>query len=418
MGALGERGVAAYPAPLPWGAVGSVIVLEAETFASKSLALIGFHPTDPRIRHIAAAMSHARQVLIYRLGGTGAVKAAVTAGNLTATAKHGGLRGNDLSIVIQANIDVSGAYDVQTLLEGESVDSQTVNAVGELQGNSFVDFSGTGALTATANAPLVGGTEGTGSAGEYTDALAAFEVMDFQVLGIPVGDTAVKQLAVAYTKRLREEEGKKIVTVVVNYPEADYEGVISLKNSILTTSGAQVPPIHLLWEIAAMQAAADVNESLTYAAISGASDAWPKLTNSETVAALKNGELVISAANGRVFIEQDINTLHSFTADKNKAFAKNRVLRVLDSINNDFKQIFADFYIGQVSNNADGRNLLKSEFVKYLESLQGIEAIQNFDPQTDLTVSAGGDMDAVVSELYVQPVDSMEKLYMNVTVSQ
>jgi hypothetical protein len=52
-----------------------------------------------------------------------------------------------------------------------------------------------------------------------------------------------------------------------------------------------------------------------------------------------------------------------------------------------------------------------------LETLQGIEAIQNFDAQKDLTVSEGADLDAVVSELYVQPVDSMEKLYLTITVS-
>ncbi|MNO04274.1 Phage tail sheath protein [compost metagenome] len=52
-----------------------------------------------------------------------------------------------------------------------------------------------------------------------------------------------------------------------------------------------------------------------------------------------------------------------------------------------------------------------------METLQGIEAIQNFDSQTDLILSAGTNLDAVVSELYVQPVDSMEKLYLTITVS-
>lgn len=165
-----------------------------------------------------------------------------------------------------------------------------------------------------------------------------------------------------------------------------------------------------------MQASANINESLTYSAIPNAVDAFPRLTNSETINALKNGQLVVTALNGTAVIEQDINTLSNFTADRSKAFSKNRVMRILDAIGNDVKRIFEQFYIGKVSNNADGRALLKGEIVSYLVTLQGLGAIQNFDSQTDVSVSAGSDVDAVVVELSVQPVDSIEKIYMTVEV--
>ncbi|MFC6546157.1 phage tail sheath C-terminal domain-containing protein [Cohnella cellulosilytica] len=115
-------------------------------------------------------------------------------------------------------------------------------------------------------------------------------------------------------------------------------------------------------------------------------------------------------------MEQDINSLTTFTPDKGKAFSKNRVIRVLDGINNDFVRIFSQFYIGKVSNNADGRNLLRAECVNYLTSLQNINAIQNFDSQTDISVAAGNDVDAVLIEADIQPVDSIEKIYMTITV--
>ena len=51
-----------------------------------------------------------------------------------------------------------------------------------------------------------------------------------------------------------------------------------------------------------------------------------------------------------------------------------------------------------------------------MNTLQGIGAIQNFDSTTDITVYAGNAIDAVVVDLAVQPVDSMEKLYMTVNV--
>lgn len=416
LGSLGERGIAAFPVALPWGEPSKVIVLEAESYVDQSLELIGFVATDPRIRHITAAMSHASKVLLYRLGGLNAAKATATEGALTATAKWGGLRGNDIKVVIQTDIDEPTRFNVFTLLDGSEVDLQTVAAVEELTPNAFVDWTGTGALTATAGISLTGGTEGTASGTEFADALSAFEGQDFNVLGIPLEDQASKQLAIAYTKRQREDEGKKIVVVVSKSPEADYEGVISLRNSVITSDGLEVPVEFLLWEVAAMQAAANVNESLTYTAIPNAVDAFPRLTNSETIAALKNGELVITAVNGTAVIEQDINTLKSFTPDRSRAFAKNRVLRVLDAIANDAKRIFDTYYIGKVSNNADGRALLEAEVVSYLLTLQGIGAIQNLDSQTDVSVTQGHDVDAVVIELNVQPVDSIEKIYMTVEV--
>ncbi|MGZ7442774.1 phage tail sheath family protein [Paenibacillus sp. TH7-28] len=416
LGTVGERGVAAFPASLPWGPSG-VIKLEAATFLQNALKLLGFNAADARIRHIAAAMSHASQVLIYRLGAKNAVQAKATIGNLTATAKYGGSRGNDLQIVVQASVDQPDAFEVRTLLEGEEVDAQIVGSAEALVSNDFVTFAGSGELTETAGTALAGGKEGTGGNGDWTDALAALEAEEFDVLGLPTDDSALKQLAVAFTKRLRDDEGKKFVTVLYNYPQADYEGVISLKNSVITADGLTVEPLYLLWEIAAMEAGAAVNESLTYAEIPNAVDVTPKLTYSETIKALQNGELVLTAANGKVQIQQDINTFKTFTPEKAKHFSKNRVVRVLDTIARDIQRTFGASYIGKVGNNADGRNLLKGEVLSYLGTLQGIGAIQNFNAETDLEVLPGIDGDAVVINLSVQPVDSIEKIYMTVTVN-
>ncbi|GIP18388.1 hypothetical protein J40TS1_40300 [Paenibacillus montaniterrae] len=417
LGSIGDRGVVAAPAALPWGDPANVIVLEAAEFGNQSLELIGFNATDARIRHIASAVSQAQKVLLYRLGGTGAAKASVSHEGLTATAKWGGTRGNDLKIVVQENIDQPELFDVITLLDNNEVDRQTVADIEALAANAFIDWSGTGALAATAGIPLAGGTDGSSSGADFSAALSAFEAYSFNTLVVPLDDAASKQLAVAYVKRQRDEEGKKIQAVLVNYPSADYEGIISLRNGVVTSDGLQVPPTSLVWEIAGMQAAADVNESLTYTAIPNAVDAYPRLTNSETIAALQNGELVITALNNTAVIEQDINTLKSFTPERSKSFSKNRVVRVLDAIGNDVKRIFDSYYIGKVSNNADGRALLEAEVINYLLSLQSLEAIQNFDSQTDIRVAQGNSVDSVVIELNVQPVDSIEKIYMTVEVA-
>lgn len=246
LGNLGDRGIAAYPVSLPWGDPTKVIVLESTEFVEKAVELIGFKATDARIRHIASAVSQASTVLLYRLGGTGAGKATATEGNLTATAKWGGVRGNDLKVVVQANIDEPTHYDIITLLESDELDRQTVATVEELADNNYIVWSGNGEITATAGISLTGGTDGTSSGADFSAALTAFEAYQFNVLGVSLDDTSSKQIAIAYVKRQREEEGKKIQAVLINQPTANYEGIISLHNGIITADGLQVSPSDLV----------------------------------------------------------------------------------------------------------------------------------------------------------------------------
>lgn len=205
--------------------------------------------------------------------------------------------------------------------------------------------------------------------------------------------------------------------VLENYPEADFEGVISVKNGVVLEDGTTLTAAQATAWVAGATAGAQVNESLTYAAYEGAVDANPRYTHSQIVTALQNGEFLFTHRHGQAVVEQDINTFTSFSAEKNKYFSKNRVVRVLDAINNDLKAIFEEVFAGQVSNNENGRNLFKNEVIKYIENLQEMEAVQNFDSQTDVTVEAGNDIDSVVANVAVQPVDSIEKVYMTVVIS-
>ena len=72
--------------------------------------------------------------------------------------------------------------------------------------------------------------------------------------------------------------------------------------------------------------------------------------------------------------------------------------------------------MGKIDNNESGRGLFKTDIIVYFNELMRIGAIQNFETD-DIVVRQGVELDAVVVDLYVQPVDSMEKLYMTVNVS-
>lgn len=411
LGTIGERGVVALALSLPWGPEKQVITVEA---GADTTDVLGFDINDPALLLVRESLKRAKTLLLYRLNSGD--KATATAGDLTATAKYSGTRGNAISVVVQANIDDPDKFDVKTLVSGVVVDSQTVTAISELAANGWVTWSGTGDLTATAGVNLTGGTDGAVTNADHTAFLTALELLDFNTVGLTVDDATLKPLYTAFVRRLRDNEGKKVQAVVANYPAADYEGVISVKNGVVLSDGTTLTAAQAVAWVAGATAGSTVSQALTYVAYDDAVDVSPRYTNSQIEAALLSGEFVFTPSNGRAIVEQDINTLHSFTPEKGKQFRKNRVLRVLDGIANDLKRIFESFYLGKVDNNADGRNLLKSEAIAYMNTLQAINAIQNFDAQSDVTIVAGNESDAVYAEIGAQPVDSIEKTYLKVRV--
>lgn len=408
---LGDRGVVTMALPLSWGASKQIITIEAgDTLVEK----LGYGTTEPQVLLVREALKRAQTLLLYRLN-TG-VKATKTFGTLVSTAKYGGVRGNDISHVIQQNIDDAAKFDVLTLVAGQVADSQTVALLEELKPNNWVTFSGTGAPAVTAGVTLAGGTDGTVTNQDHADYLSLIELFEFNTAALVSTDAALKSLYVSFVKRLRDNEGRKVQIIVENYPNADYEGVISVKNGVKLSDGTTLTAAEATVWTAAATAGAQVNQSLTYQAYDDAVDAAPRYTGSQIEAALKNGEFVFVHNGGRALVEQDINSFKSFTPTKGKHFAKNRTLRVLDGLATDWKRTYETSYVGKVDNNVDGRNLFRKDCVKQAEVYQGINAIQNFNPQKDVTVQQGAESDAVYAEASIQPVDAIEKIYLKVKV--
>ena len=59
-----------------------------------------------------------------------------TTENGLCTIKHGGKRGNDVTVSIVKNTD--GSFEVTTRVEGKEVDTQTAKTITELENNDFV----------------------------------------------------------------------------------------------------------------------------------------------------------------------------------------------------------------------------------------------------------------------------------------
>lgn len=411
LGTIGERGIVTMALPLSWGPEKKVVEIQA---GADTKPILGYDITDSQMLLVRESLKRAQTLLLYRLN-TG-TPATATVDVLTVTALYGGVRGNDISIVIQKNIDDETKYDVKTMVSGVEVDVQTVRDAKDLITNQWVKFSGDGVLQETAGLPLAGGEDGAVTNQDHSDYLAAIEVYDFHTMALVSTESALKSLYTSFVRRLRDDEGVKIQVVLENHPAADFEGVISVKNGVMLSDETTLTAAQTTAWVAGATAGAQVNQSLTYQAYDDAIDAVPRYANSQIVTALRSGEFLFTQNNGRAIVEQDINTFTSYTPDKGKHFSKNRVIRVLDGIANDFKRIFEEYYIGKVDNNDDGRGLFRKECVSYLASQQNMNAIQNFDPQQDVIVLPGVESDSVYVEAYIQPVDSIEKIYMKVQV--
>lgn len=415
---VGDRGIATVPLTLNWGAIGELIeVFSDELLNGESLKKVGFTAFDSESKLLNLMLQNCYKVLVYRTN-TGGVKATKTIDNLTATAKYTGTFGNNIIISIVAN---GTLFDVSTFVNGSQKDKQTVATVDELENNDFVDFSGTGALTANAGQALTGGTNGTAvaKATYYPLYLALLETANFQTLGCPDledTDSTLKASVVTFIKNQRDGEGKYKQGVIANYPTADFEGIISIKNGFIV-NGENVTKEEAAAVVAAMTAGSAVNESNTNRVVQGATDLIGKYTNAQIIDALNGGEFLFTTnQRGEVKVEKDINSLHTFTTEKNYAFSKNRVIRVLDEIGTSIQDVWEQTYMGKQNNNADGRDIFKGDVIAYFTELQRIGAIQNFAGADDIEVLAGTDLDTVIVNAWITPVDSMERLYFTVNV--
>lgn len=392
---IGERGTVALPIALNWSKSG-VFTVTADEFQRDSMSAFGYAYTADEMQSIREVFKHAQTLHIYNLNDSGGVAATCT----YATAKSVGTRGNDLKLVIQQNVDNEDKFDVTLYLGTAIVYQRTVATIGELGDNAYVTWNDT-ALAVTAGMPFTGGTNGTCNATSYQNALNAFESYTFNILVCPDSAT-YGTLYVAYTKRLRDTHGIKFQLVCVNVA-ADYEGVVSLP-----TEQANA----LYWTAGALAGCA-VNKTCTNKVYDGELTIDTHFTQTELETNILSGVFAFHKEGDTVCVLMDINTLTTFTEEKNQDFAHNQQVRVTDQIDSDIQHIFNTKYLGKVQNDEPGRASFWADEVQLLNQYAQMRAIEPFDSKT-LTVALGNTKNAIVSKFAIKVVGAMEKLYQTV----
>lgn len=435
---VGERGTVALPIASSWGEVKKFISISSIEDLNKK---VGLNIDDPSLLLLREAMKKASTVLLYRLTEGLRAQADISEG-VKATALYGGTKGNDIIIRITENVIDSSKVDVTTYLDQSEVDKQTVSKAEELKANKLVEFTGKGDLTVsiplTGTAPedvsgdlpassgirLSGGTDKTPTNADYTAFLEAAETEYFDTIALPVDDNEqLKATFVAFIKRLRDNQGLKVQGVLSNY-KGDHEGIINVTGGVLLEDGTEITPEKATAWVAGASAGATFNQSLTFVEYAGAVDVLTRLDNDQVIQRLANGEFLFTydSRDKSVSVEKDINSLTSLTAEKNKMFQKNKIVRVLDAINNDLTSQLKALIKSRKASGSDvpatndGLQFVKTLITQYLSVLQDNGGITNFDSENDITIALNSDRDGFLIDLAVQPVDAAEKFYFNVEV--
>lgn len=403
---LSDRGIATMPLELDWGITGNVFEVTNEDFQKNSLTIFGYDYTHEKLKGLRDLFRNIKTLYAYRLNGGGE-----KATNTYATAKYAGIRGNDLKIVIKANVDVPSSFDVQTVLGVEVMDVQTVTATSKLVDNDWVVFKKEASLELTAGLPLTGGTNTKVTGTQHQAYLNKIEAFAFNTMGVVVTDGVTKSLYQNFCKRLRDEVGAKF-QVVLHQQAADYMGAVNVKNVITDEGWSEAS---LVYWVTGITAGCDVNKSNLNKKYDGEFTVNVDFTQKQLENAIKNGEFTLHQVGDKVRVLEDINSMVTTTDTCGDVFKDNQTVRVIDQIANDIAVLFNTKYLGVVPNDKAGRTSLWADIVKHHQLLQDIRAIEDFKDE-HIKVSQGDTKKAVVVDDAITVVNAMAKLYMTVTV--
>ena len=417
-----KRGNVCIPLANNWGPNKTLIKITADDINAHDVEL-GYPVVD--ILLLNEAFKGAATVLVYNFcAGAKATKTITlveAAGDdpavtLTATAAYNGTRGNDLKVVCAANTD--STFKVTVVLGTENVEEfdglTTIKTLADA-GSQYIEFTGsdeTASLAAFASASLTGGTTTAPQNTDVTDMLDAIEDEDISTLAFPFTEGTLKASAVSKAKYLRDTCGKTFQVVVCDYSSADYEGVINVTNAYQLTDGTALTHAQATAYVAAITAASNELVSNTYKVIPDADTVVDKKTNEQAEAALLAGEFFFTQDKNKVIIEQDINSLHTFTQTRSKTYSKNKVIRVYDAFADTLRNTFPP---NKFPNSPLGWDLMDGLCQTILQHFLDEDAIKNVVLDQDLKVDRSlSDGDSVYFDARIHPVDAAEKLYFTV----
>lgn len=391
---------------------------------SLSVAGVAYNQQDALSRKLAIMFENVANIILVATN-TNATPATVDVPSAgTITAKLAGTFANSLTVTIAE--DQFSRFTIVVLQDGLPI--ETIPNVTDIESvnSRYVEFSDGFVLANNAGINLTAGADGADSYDTIIEDMRklALERQVVNTIHIDnIEQSAAKgpelKEAVNY---LRERGGVLVVGYVANtvYNDDFYMNG-PMVDTLVGWNDEDVDATFLLAELAALHAGSRMGQSNTYYVIKSGKALKNPIPQDEVENYLFLGHQVLSTRlNGDLVLEKDINDFRQFNNEYGYAFSKNRVIRTIDYIQHDSRLEWENNFIGKVDNNEIGVEMFKAWMIGYLTELEANGIIKNFvgNEDRDLQIQVGSQIDSVIGSLYVQPVDAMEKLYINLFVRQ
>ncbi|MCL2415515.1 MAG: hypothetical protein FWD01_01760 [Defluviitaleaceae bacterium] len=431
----GGRGVSCGLVELPWYLPNQIVKVSGMDFLSgRALRDIGLTAFDGEAaKHVSLLLSGCFETRLVsaNVGGEKAmVSIPITGGTLEIEAAKFGTFGNDLLVSCQ---EVSnGRWLFSAHIIGHESDhkprmNQTVESVRELRGNDFItinvipdDPNVEPAFIEFAGEVLTGGSNGNVNLATRIPAFLRKIKSDtsWQCMGWQWSEESHKLLVQQFIQRMRDSG--RYVQVSMAAAQANHEGInnvhIGHGNAINPITGEIFTIDEIALMHASMTAGADIVTSNTNTPLLVQLEFDHEFDNAEITEGLQQGRVMFTRRNsGIIKIEQDINSLHTFTPEKNREFRKNNILRKLDEIGFFTESIWENFYMGNAINDEIDREAYRVQINEKLERMQRMRALQNHHISR-ISIMQGDEPDIVEATLDIHPTDAMERIFKIVRV--
>lgn len=401
--AVGSRGKVAVALNLDWGNdTGEIFKVTAKDFYTNCKAIFGYDYTDENgeMRILREIFKGATEVYCYRLNTSGGAKASASG---FATAKYAGVRGEQLKINVEQNVDNTNKFNVTTVLDNVVVDRQMCVDKDTLKNNEFVTFLSDLTLEVGEKA-FTGGKNGAdGGTQQHNDFLKKLAAYQVNVVGCVYETTGIAPIYASWVKEQRDGYGNCLQAVLYNQA-ADHEGVINVDDSI-----ALVP-----W-VMGKSAGCPLNASLQNTIYDGEVTPTKTYSQAELEATIQAGKFILHRVGDTFRVLADINSLVTLTGTKTEDFKLNQTVRVIDQINIDACNIWNDNFLGKVVNSESGRISFWSAVIGLLNEYLSIGAIDEYDKEL-VTVAEGTQRGSVVMQIPVTVATMLEKAYVTIVV--
>lgn len=436
---LGSRGIVAIPFTSDWGPVNSLETIIMQPEFDKAYNGSGTSLTANKVySHLFKGKPS--RVLAYRMATASAAKgtASVPAGASSWELETAYPSDRAFNVVVKDG--VNAGEKVVEITEGgvllASVKASEVDSLETaLNGTGYVKVTskGTALPDNTAGVAFAGGDNGSAvTSTEYQNFLTEVEADGTANTTSLDGtsDAAIKDLAEAWVKRVRDEG--VYTTLVVGGPAAwdndpaaantaskalNHRGIINVGNGLDGFTAAEIAIY-----VAARAASVALNRTLTDALAGGYDNVNKQLTPGQRVKAKEEGTLVFVKKGGVVIIDEGINTLTVPPAGETVEMRKIRVHNTLDQISRDL-EAFGDEYKKDKSNTAEARQTyaatVEQSYLQGLAAMEVIKADYFYEPDPEYHGKDASFKPAIDEAFFhseVWPVDSMERIYQKIGV--